>query len=78
MLYLNGKYYVEVKDKRYSIHPLFETILRETEEPKNFRTLYHVRSKTQIGKNRKVKINHNDQLELKRYLKNKCKIVEKT
>ena len=33
MVYLNGKYYVEVEDKRYSIQPLYDFILGENEEP---------------------------------------------
>ena len=35
MKYLNGKYYVEVKDKRYKIHPTEKTIIKERDEPKS-------------------------------------------
>ena len=34
MKYLNGQYHVEVKDKRYIIHPIENIILGEREEPK--------------------------------------------
>ena len=34
MKYLNGKYYVEVKDKKYKIHPTENIILRERERTK--------------------------------------------
>ena len=33
MKYLNGEYYVEVKDHRYKIHPTENNILRKRDEP---------------------------------------------
>ena len=38
MKYPNGNYYVEVRDKRYRIHPNENIILRLREEPKSLRT----------------------------------------
>ena len=32
MIHLNGKFYVELKDKRYIIHPVCDFILRKREE----------------------------------------------
>ena len=54
MKYLNGKYYVEVKDKRYKIHPSENIILREREEPKSLRTQYQIQNNTKIRRNQKV------------------------
>ena len=54
MKYLNGKYYVEVKDKRYKIHPSENIILREREQPKSLRTQYQVQNDTKIRRNQKV------------------------
>ena len=34
MIYVDGKYYVELKDTRYRIHPLYDNILGETEGTK--------------------------------------------
>ena len=42
MIYLNGKYYVDVQDKRYKIHPLYNKILRELDPPKSLRIQYQV------------------------------------
>ena len=38
MKYLDNKYYVEVKDHRYRIHPVENIILRLRDEPKSLRT----------------------------------------
>ena len=54
MKYLNGRYYVEVKDHRYKIHPTEKIILGLREEPKSLRTQYQVQNETQIRKNQKV------------------------
>ena len=71
MKYLNGNYYVEVKDKRFLIHPTENIILRLRDEPKSLRTQYQVQNETQIRRNQKVIKNDNDQLINKNYLKNK-------
>ena len=71
MKYLNGNFYVEVKDHRYKIHPTENIILRLRDEPKSLRTQYQVQNETQIRKNQKVIKNDNDQLVVKNYPKNK-------
>ena len=73
MKYLNGEYYVEVKDHRYKIHPTENIILRKRDEPKSLRTQYQVQNETQIRRNQKVVKNDNDQLVVKNYPKNKNK-----
>ena len=50
----NGRYYVEVKDKRYRIHPTESNILRLREEPKSLGTQYQVQNNIQMRKNQKV------------------------
>ena len=50
---LKGKHYVEVKDKRYNIHPTEEIISRERKAAKKLRTDYQVNIKTQIGRSQK-------------------------
>ena len=79
MKYLNGNYYVEVKDKRYKIHPFENIILRKRDEPKSLRTQYQVQNETQIRKNQKVVKSDNNQLVVKNYPKNKNKhpIIQK-
>ena len=71
MKYLDGNYYVEVKDHRYKIHPTENIILRKRDEPKSLRTQYQVQNETQIRRNQKVIKNDNDQLVVKNYPKNK-------
>ena len=71
MKYVNGEYYVEVKDKRYIIHPTENIILRKRDPPKSLRTEYQVQNETQIRKNQKVIKNKNDELEVRNYPKNK-------
>ena len=73
MKYLNGDYYVEVKDHRYKIHPTENIILRKRDPPKSLRTQYQVQNETQIRRNQKVIKNDNDQLMVKNYPKNKNK-----
>ena len=51
MKFLNGNYYVEVKDERYRIHPTENKLLGVREEPKSLRTQYQVQNKEQIWKN---------------------------
>ena len=71
MKYLNGNYYVEVKDHRYKIHPTENIILRERDPPSSLRTQYQVQNDTQIRKNQKVIKNENDELIVKNYPKKK-------
>ena len=71
MKYLDGNYYVEVKDHRYKIHPTENLISRKRDEPKSLRTQYQVQNETHIRKNQKVINNDNDQLIVKNYPKNK-------
>ena len=42
MTYLNGNYYVEVKDHRHKIHPTENIILRKRDPPNSLRTQYQV------------------------------------
>ena len=42
MKYLNGEYYVEVKDHRYEIQPSEKIILRKRDTPNSLRTQYQV------------------------------------
>ena len=76
MKYLDGNYYVEVKDHRYKIHPTQNIILRKRDEPKSLRTQNQVQNETQIRRNQKVIKNDNDQLVVKNYPKNKQPIVQ--
>ena len=62
MKYLNGEYYVEVKDHRYRIHPTENFILRKRNPPTSLRTQYKVQNNTQIRKNQKV-VENNGKLE---------------
>ena len=73
MKYLNGEYYVEVKDHRNRIHPTENIILRRRDEPKSLRTQYQVQNETQIRKNQKVIKIDNNKLIVKNYPKNKNK-----
>ena len=54
MKYLNGEYYVEVKDHRYKILPTENNILPKRGPPLSLRTQYQVKNETQILKNQKV------------------------
>ena len=76
MKYLNGEYYVEVKDHRYKIHPTENNILRKRDEPKSLRTQYQVQNDTRIRKNQKVIKNDNNELLVKNYPKNKQPIIQ--
>ena len=73
MKYPNGRYYVQVKDHRYKIHPTENIIIRKRDPPTSLRNQYQVRIETQIRKNQKVIKNDNDQLIVKKYPKNKNK-----
>ena len=76
MKYLNGEYYVEVKDHRYKIHPREKIILRKRDPPTSLRTQYQVQNNTQIRKNQKVIEIDNNQLIVKNYPKNKQPIIQ--
>ena len=73
MKYLNGEYYVEVRDHRYKVHPTENIILRKRDPPTSLRTQYQVQNETQIRRNQKVIKNDNNQLVVKNYPKNKNK-----
>ena len=76
MKYLNGEYYVEVKDQGYKIHPTENLTLRKREPPTNLRTQYQVQNETQIRKNQKVIIIDNNELVVKNYQKNKKQPIQ--
>ena len=76
MKYLDGQYYVEVKDHRYRIHPTENIILRLRDEPKFLRTQYQAQNETQIRRNQKVIKNDNNQLVVKNYPRNKQPIIQ--
>ena len=76
MKYLNGQYYVEVKDYRYKFHPTENIVLRKRDPPTSFRTQYQVQNQTKIRRNQKVIKNDNDQLVVKNYPRNKQPIIQ--
>ena len=76
MKYLNGEYYVEVKDHRYKIHPTENIILRKRDPPTSLRTQYQVQNDTKIRRNQRVIKNDNDELIVKNYPKNKQPIIQ--
>ena len=76
MKYLNGEYYVEVKDHRDLIHPTEYIILRKRDPPTSLRIQYQVKNETQIRKTQKVIRNDNDQSVVKNYPKNKQPIIQ--
>ena len=51
MKYLNGEYYVEVKDLRYKIHPTENIILRKRDPPTSLGTQYQLQNETKIRRN---------------------------
>ena len=76
MKYLNGEYYVEVKDHRYKIYPTENIILRKRDPPTSLRTKYQVQNETQIQKNQKVIRDDDNELIVKNYPKNKQPIIQ--
>ena len=76
MKFLDGDYYVDVKDHRYKIHPTEKFILRLRDPPKSFRTQYQVQNETRIRKNQKVIKNNDDELVVNNYPKNKQPIQQ--
>ena len=73
MKYLNGNYYVEVKDHRYKNHPSENIIIRKRDPPKSLTTQYQVKNQTKIRTNQKVIRNDDNQLIVKNYPKYKNK-----
>ena len=71
MKYLNGEYYVEVRDHRYKSHPIENIRLRKRDPPTSLRTQYQVQNETRVRRNQKVIKNDNNQLVVKNYPKNK-------
>ena len=71
MKYLNGNYYVEVKDHRYIFHPTEKIIIRIRDPPSSLRTQYQVQNETKKRRNQKTIKNDNDQLIVKNYPENK-------
>ena len=53
MKYVDGIYYVEVKVRRYRIHPTENKTIRKRDPPTSLGTQYQVQNNTQIRKNRK-------------------------
>ena len=76
MKYLDGNFYVEVKDHKYRIHPTENIILRKRDPPTSVRTQYQVQNATRIRRNQKVIKNDNDQLIVVNYPKNEQPIVQ--
>ena len=76
MKYLNGEYYVEIKDHRYKIHPTENIILRKRDPQISLRTQYQYQNETKIRRNQKVNKSDNDQLIVKIYSKNKQPIIQ--
>ena len=54
MNYLNGNYYVEVKDHRYKIHPSENIILRKRDPSQSLTTQYQVKNNIRLGKIKKL------------------------
>ena len=66
-----GRYYVEVKDHRYIVHPTKNIILRERDPPKTFRTQYQDQNNTQIRRIQKVNRNNKNELLINIHPENK-------
>ena len=77
MKYLNGEYFVEVKDHRSKIHPTENITLRKRDTPTSLRTQYQVQNETQIRRNQKEIKNDNDQLVKKDCPENKQPTIQK-
>ena len=76
MKYLNGEYYVKVKDHRYKIHPTENILLRKRVPLISLRTQYQVQIDTQIRKNQKIIKIDNDQLVVTNYPKSKQPFIQ--
>ena len=81
MKYLNGKYYVEVNQKKYLNTPMVYNVSQKQKEPKSVGVHYHDISDAQAARNQKVIKNENDESEVKPNPKGKSnkkqKIAEK-
>ena len=75
MKYLDGIYYVEVKDHRYKIHPTESITLGKRDPPTSLTTQYQVQDVTRIGKNQKV-VENIGQIEVKNCPKNKQLLIQ--
>ena len=71
MKYLDGNFYVNVKDNRYQIYPTEQVISRLRDDSKSLTTQYQVQNETQKRKNQKVIENDIDELIVENYPKNK-------
>ena len=76
MKYLNGRLYVEVKDKRCRIHATEKFIIRKRDPPQSLKTQYQVQNVTKIRKSQRGIRNDNDELVVKDYTKNKQPIQQ--
>ena len=75
--FLNGEYYVEVKDHPFKIHPTENIFfLRKRDKPKSLRTQYQVQNETQIRRNQKFINNDIDEIIVKNYPKNKKQPIQ--
>ena len=77
MNYLNHKYYVELKDDRYIIHPTENIILQDCKEIKSVGTENQVINETQLRLNQIVNKNQIDDLEVKPYPNRKSNSTQK-
>ena len=62
MIYLNEKFYTEVKNENYIIHN--NKIYRLTNTPKSLKTRYELINNTKIPKNKIVILSENNELSL--------------
>ena len=76
MNFLNGQYYVEVRDHQYRSHPSEKKFLRKRDPPQSLRTQYQFQSITRIRKTQKVIKNDNDEVVVKNYPENKQPIFQ--
>ena len=74
MKYLDVNYYVEVKYKRYRIHPTETITLRLLDQPIFLRIQCQVLKDTQIGKNQKI-VENIEKLEVKNYPRSKQPLI---
>ena len=69
---LNNKQCVEVKDRRYTVHPT-ENILRERKKPKPLRNQYQDINDAKTGRNQELIKFENCELEVESYSRRKFK-----
>ena len=67
MKFLNGKYYVEVKDERYLFHPSENSILRLLNEPKSSKHKMKFEIILKLVKDQKVIKNEKSELKVNNY-----------